>query len=316
VSVLRLILRRVGLLVPLLLGVTLVVFLIVQLLPGDPATAVLGVYATKAQRATFAHEHGLDDPLPVRYARFVGDLAHGDLGVSAVSGDDVAHAVAQALPMTLQLTAVALVLAAAISLLAGVASAVTRGGRTDALLRALSVAGLAAPSFWIALLLIQVFALQLKLAPAGGYAPPSAGVGPWLQSLALPALALALPVAAGLTRVVRASVVEELDKDYVRTARGLGLPPRVVVGRNVLRNALITPMTVMGLRVGYLLSGSVIVESIFALPGIGRLLITAVNNADLALIQGIVLFATAAFIVVNLAVDVLYILLNPRLRTA
>jgi peptide/nickel transport system permease protein len=316
VTLLRMILRRFALLVPLLLGMTVVVFLVVQLLPGNPATAVLGVFASQEQRDAFEAANGLDDPVWVRYPRFLGDLLQGDLGTSAVSGQHVLPTIERALPVTFQLTALAALFAALIALTAGILSAVYRGRWVDGVFRAVSMAGIAAPSFWVALMLVKVFALDLRWLPSGDYHPPSEGLEPWLRTMLLPAIALGLPVAASLTRVVRASVVEELEKDYVRTARGLGLPPAVVIGRNVLRNALITPMTVMGLRVAYLLSGAVIIESIFTLPGMGRLLITAVDGGDLAIIQGVVIVATITFILVNLVVDVLYIALNPRLRTA
>jgi peptide/nickel transport system permease protein len=315
-TALRLILRRILLVVPLLLAVTVVVFLIVQLLPGNPATSVLGEFASKEQRDQFAASHGLDDPLWVRYGRFLGDLAHGDLGVSVTSGQHVASLLGHALPVTIQLSVLAMLLGCGGALVFGVLSAVHRGGWIDRIGRALSTAGLALPSFWIALMLVQIFALQLGVLPSGGYVPLSGGLGPWLQAMILPAVAVALPTGAVLVRVVRAAVLEELEQDYVRTARGLGLPPHVVIGRNVLRNALITPMTVVGLRIGFLLSGAVVVESIFSLPGIGRLLLTAVNSGDLAIIQGVVLFGSLAFILVNLGVDVLSILLNPRMRTA
>lgn len=315
-TALRLILRRAAIVVPLLLAVTVVVFLIVQLLPGDPATAVLGEFASKEQRAEFAAANGLDDPLPARYVRFLGDLLHGDLGVSMTSGQDVVSLLEKALPVTIQLTLLAMLLAVVYALVFGILSAVYRGTWFDKLGRALSIGGLAAPSFWVGLVLVQIFALELGLLPSGGYLPMSAGLGPWLEAMILPASALALSTGSTLVRVVRASVLQELERDYVRTARGLGLPPYVVVGRNVLRNALITPMTVLGLRIGYMLSGAVVIESIYSLPGVGRLLLSAVDSGDLAIIQGVVLFGTLAFIVVNLVVDVLSILLNPRLRTA
>ena len=169
---------------------------------------------------------------------------------------------------------------------------------------------------------VQTCALPIYLAvdqgwfPTGGYINPADSLTGWLKTMALPALALSLPVAAQLTRIVRTSVVEELDKDYVRTAIGSGLPPRVVVGRNVLRNALMNPLTVLGLRVGYLLGGAVVIETIFSLPGMGKLMIDAVQNGDPAVVQGVVLTTATGFVVVNLVIDILYLLVNPRLRDA
>jgi peptide/nickel transport system permease protein len=174
----------------------------------------------------------------------------------------------------------------------------------------------AAPAFWLALLMIQYLAVGRGWFPTGGYINPADSLSGWLRTMALPALALSLPVAAQLTRIVRTSVVEELDKDYVRTAIGSGLPPRVVVGRNVLRNALMNPLTVLGLRVGYLLGGAVVIETIFSLPGMGKLMIDAVQNGDPAVVQGVVLTTAIGFVVVNLVIDILYLLVNPRLREA
>jgi peptide/nickel transport system permease protein len=311
----RMIARRLMLLVPLLLGVTLAVFLAVQLLPGDPATSSLGVFADREARQLFVEQNNLDDPVWVRYPRFLGQLAQGDLGVSLTSGLPVREQIGDALPITIQLTLLAVAMAAAFALVAGVASAVRRGGALDAAVRVLSMGGLAAPGFWVGLLLIHLVAVSWGILPPGGYSPPSEGIGDWLSSLLLPSLALAIPVGASLTRVVRASMLEELEKDYVRTARSLGLAPGVVV-RNVMHNALITPLTVLGVRVGYLLSGAVLIETIFNLPGTGQLLVDAVDDGDLAMIQGLVLVSTTLFVLVNLAVDVCYLLLNPRIREA
>lgn len=180
----------------------------------------------------------------------------------------------------------------------------------------MSLVGVAAPAFWLALLMIQWLAVDRGWFPTGGYINPADSFGGWLRSMILPALSLSLPVAAQLTRIVRTSMVEELDKDYVRTAIGSGLPPMVVVGRNVLRNALINPLTVLGLRIGYLLGGAVVIEQIYSLPGMGTMMINGVRDGDPAVVQGVVLTIATGFIVVNFVVDVLYLLVNPRLRTA
>lgn len=224
--------------------------------------------------------------------------------------------VTTALPLTLQLTFLGLGIAVVLALLGGVTAAIHRDRLPDQFIRVVSLTGVAAPGFWLALLMIQYLAVDLGWFPTGGYVNPADSFTGWLRTMTLPALALSLPVAAQLTRIVRTAVVEELDKDYVRTAIGSGLPPRVVVGRNVLRNALINPLTVLGLRVGYLLGGAVVIETIFSLPGMGKLMIDAVKNGDPAVVQGVVLTTAVGFVVVNLVIDVLYLLVNPRIREA
>ncbi|MEV8599710.1 ABC transporter permease [Streptomyces griseoviridis] len=314
-AVARILLRRLALLVPLLLGIVLFVFLVMRFSDVDPASAFFqGADPSPAQLRAFRERNGLLDPLPVRYVHFVGDLLHGDLGTSALTRTPVLDQVATALPLTLQLIFLGLGIAVVLALVGGVVAAIHRDRAADHVVRVLSLVGVAAPAFWLALLMIQYLALDRGWFPTGGYINPADSVTGWLRTLALPALALSLPVAAQLTRIVRTSVVEELDKDYVRTAIGAGLPPRVVVGRNVLRNALVTPLTVLGLRVGYLLGGAVVIETIFALPGMGKLMIDAVQNGDPAVVQGVALTTATGFVVVNLAIDVLYLLVNPRLR--
>lgn len=316
-AVLRILLRRVALLVPLLLGIVLFVFLVMRFSDVDPASAFFqGANPTPQQLHAFRERNGLLDPLPVRYVHFVGDLLHGDLGTSALTRTPVLDQVLTALPLTLQLTFLGLGIAVVLSLLGGVTAAIHRDRLPDQVIRALSLVGVAAPAFWLALLMIQYLAVDRGWFPSGGYINPEDSVTGWLRTMALPALALSLPVAAQLTRIVRTSVVEELDKDYVRTAIGSGLPPHVVVGRNVLRNALVNPLTVLGLRVGYLLGGAVVIETVFALPGMGKLMIDAVQNGDPAVVQGVVLTTATGFVVVNLVIDILYLLVNPRLREA
>jgi peptide/nickel transport system permease protein len=314
-AVVRILLRRVALLVPLMLGIVLFVFLVMRFSDVDPASAFFqGANPTPRQLHDFRERGGLLDPLPVRYVHFVGDLLHGDLGTSALTRAPVADQVATALPLTLQLTFLGLGVAVVLSLAGGVTAAVYRDRLPDQVIRVVSLTGVAAPGFWLALLMIQYLAVDRGWFPTGGYLNPADSFTGWLRTMALPALALSLPVAAQLTRIVRTAVVEELDKDYVRTAIGSGLPPRVVVGRNVLRNALINPLTVLGLRVGYLLGGAVVIETIFSLPGMGKLMIDAVQNGDPAVVQGVVLTTATGFVVVNLVIDLLHLLVNPRLR--
>ncbi len=309
-------LGRILALVPLLLGVALFVFIVMRFSPVDPALAAFdGANATAAQLEQFRRENGLLDPWPLQYLYFVGNLLRGDFGVSVITRQPVLDTVATALPLTVQLTAMGLVIALVVGLALGVTSALFRDGWPDQLIRIVSLTGVAAPAFWVALLLVQWLAVGEGLFPTSGYVSPNDSVAGWLNSMALPAVALSMPVAAVLTRIVRTSMVEELDKDYVRTARGGGLPPVVVVGRNVLRNALVNPLTVLGLRIGYLLGGAVVIETMFALPGMGQNLIRAVGDGDTAKVQGFVITIAVGFVLVNLVVDVLYLIANPRLRS-
>ena len=315
--IVRMLVRRLLLLVPLLLGIIAFVFLVMRFSNNDPAVAYFqGANPTEEQLRMFRQENGLLDPLPLRYVHFVGDLLHGNLGTSVLTKAPVLQSVTTAMPLTFQLTLLGLLIALVISLILGVTAAIFRDRWVDQAIRLISLVGVAAPSFWLALLMIQYLAVDRGWFPPSGYVNPVDGFGPWLRTMTLPAFALSLPVAAQLTRIIRTSVVEELDKDYVRTAIGSGLPPVVVVGRNVLRNALINPLTVLGLRIGYLLGGAVVIEQIFTLPGMGTLMINAVRDGDPAVVQGVVLTIAVGFVVVNLVVDVLYLLVNPRLRSA
>jgi peptide/nickel transport system permease protein len=310
-------LRRILILIPLLLGVILFVFIIMRFSNSKPEYAYFqGANPTPEQIHQFQLENGLLDPLPVRYLRFVADLAQGDMGTSVLTKAPVLESVVTALPLTMQLTFLGLFIAVTLALLFGVTAAIFRDRWPDQVIRIVSLVGVAAPAFWIALLAIQWLAVDRGWFPTGGYVNPADSFSGWLRSLTLPAISLSLPVAAQLTRIIRTAVVEELDKDYVRTAIGNGLPPIVVVGRNVLRNALINPLTVLGLRIGYLLGGAVVIETIYSLPGMGQLMINAVRNGDPAVVQGAVLTIAVGFVVVNLVVDVLYLLVNPRLRSA
>ncbi|WAL69220.1 ABC transporter permease [Amycolatopsis cynarae] len=316
IVVVRMLVRRVLSLIPLLLGVVLFVFVVMRFSPTDPAMAAFdGGNATQAQLEKFRQDNGLDDPLPVQYGRFVWRLLHGDFGTSVITKQPVSDSIATALPLTVQLTLLGLFIAIVLALVFGLTAALFRDRWPDHLIRLVSLGGVAAPAFWVALLLIEWLAVGGGLFPTSGYVNMNDSFGGWLQSLALPAISLSLPVAAQLTRIVRTSMVEELDRDYVRTARGGGLPPLVVVGRNVLRNALINPLTVLGLRVGYLLGGAVVIETIFALPGMGRNLIEAVKDGDASKVQGFVITIAVGFVLVNLIVDVLYLVANPRLRS-
>ncbi|PWH05084.1 ABC transporter permease [Brachybacterium endophyticum] len=318
-SLIRLIGRRLISLPLMILGVTLLVFVVMSFSPSDPARLALGESASPEALAQYRQANGLDDPLLVRYMRFLGGMLHGDLGTTS-GNTPVTDVVAKAFPITLQLTFLGLAFAIVLAAVLGVLAALFRDRWVDQVIRVLSVASLATPSFWLAILLIQ----WLGQVPGGWGAFPalvSQWVSPltdpatWAHNVILPAVALGVPVAGSLTRVVRTAMVEELDRDYVRTAVGAGVPYPVVVSRNVLRNALITPITVLGLRVGYLMGGAVIIEIIFNIQAMGQLILDGVKRNDVFLVQGVTLTVAIAFIVVNILVDLLYVLVNPRIRS-
>lgn len=315
----RLIGRRLVALPLMIIGVTLLVFVVMSFSPADPARLALGEAASPQALENYREANGLNDPLYLRYFTFLGGLVRGDLGVT--SGNvPVIDVVAQAFPITLQLTFLGLLIAVVFAAIFGVLAALFRDRWVDQLIRIVSIAALATPSFWLAMLLIQ----WLGTVPGGWYMFPALvtrWVGffedpaTWARNIFLPALALGAPVAGSLTRVVRTAMVEELDRDYVRTAVGAGVPYRIVVARNVLRNALITPITVLGLRVGYLMGGAVIIEIIFNIQAMGQLILDGVTRNDVFLVQGVTLTVAVAFIIVNILVDLLYVLVNPRIRS-
>lgn len=312
-NLLRLIGNRILWLPVMVIGVTILVFFIMALSPIDQAYSVLGENATEAQAQAYREEHGLNDPLIVQYGRFMAGLVQGDLGSYGASNMSVAQRVAEALPVTLQLTFMGLIIAVFFAVILGVISALYRDRWPDQIIRVFSIACIATPSFWLAVLLILAFQ---GILPASGKLPSFAvDPGAWMARMALPAISLGVPVIGQLTRVVRTSMVEELDKDYVRTALGAGIPKGIVVARNVLRNALITPVTVLGLRIGYLIGGAVIIEVIFNLPGMGMAILSGIQSNYVMLVQGVVLCVSIAFIIINIIVDMLYILIDPRIRT-
>ncbi|AIK16342.1 ABC transporter permease [Glaesserella parasuis] len=313
--VLRLLLRRLMALPLMMLGVSALVFIILQFTPGDPASVALGESASDAAKELYREQHGLNDPVIVQYFRFIGNVLVLDFGLTTPPEQPITSLIAKAFPLTLQLTFIGVFLAAIVSFSLGIIAALYRDRWADQVIRLLSVAAVATPSFWLGILLIQYFSLELDWLPSGGFVSFSEDPTEYFRSMALPALALAIPVCASLIRVVRTTMVEEMDKDYVRTAIGNGVPYATVIRHNVLRNALITPVTVLGLRVGYLLGGAVVIEQIFDLPGMGKLIFNGIVNHDLHLVQGVVLTIAFTFVLVNIIVDILYLLINPKIRS-
>lgn len=305
---LRFILRRVVALVPILLGVSVVIFLLMRLVPGDPARLALGPEATGDQVAILRHQWGLDQPLPVQYAYWLRRAVTGDFGRSVVSRVPANQEILTRFPATLQLAVASMVVSIVLGLAAGILAAVKHNTLFDRASMVVALLGICTPSFWLSLLLLLVFSVKLQ------WLPPFGKGG--LAHLVLPGLALGSAPAAIIARLTRSSMLEVLHEDYVRTARAKGLAERRVVIGHALKNALIPIITTLGLEFGGLLSGAVIVETIFAYPGLGLLLINSINNRDFPVVQGALLVFAAEFVLVNLLVDVLYARVDPRIGYA
>ncbi len=293
-----------------------VVFAVLEVLPGDPARLMLGFNASDDALAALRSQMGLDQPLIVRYLAWAGGLLRLDFGQSYTYSVPVIDLVAERLAVSLPLAVIALLLSSAIALPVGLFAASRRGRLSDTLAMGAAQIGVAVPNFWFALLLIYVFAVFLRLVPAGGFPGWGAGIWPALKALILPAVALALPQAAILARVTRAALIEVLGEDFIRTARAKGLPRRAVLWHHALRNALIPVLTILGLQFAFLLAGTIIIENVFYLPGLGRLIFQAITQRDLIVVESVVMLLVAAVILVNLAVDLSYALVDPRLRQA
>ena len=298
------VLRRLILAVPVVLGVIFVVMLTIELIPGDPVSLMLGEHATPEAVARVRESLGLDRPLLVRYVRYLGDLARGDLGRSIRERRQVSQELADVWPATLELTVAALVLAVIAGVSAGVVSAVWPNSLFDAVARLGSLFGLSMPIFWSGLSLIVLFSLWLQWLPVGGTGS--------VRHLILPAVTLALPSLAMVARMTRSSVLEVLREDYIRTARAKGVRETLVVLKHGLRNACIPIVTLVGLQVGQLLGGAVLTETVFAWPGLGRLIVRAIFARDYILLQGAILIFSLAFVVINLLVDLSYATIDPR----
>ena len=308
-------LRKVGAALIVLFLSSILVFVGVRAIPGDPAIALGAENRDPAVLAAVRHKYGLDEPLPVQYLNWVSLAVRGDLGRDQRELS-VSETIVQRLPITLELAGLAILIGSAIGITAGVFAAVRRGKPSDYAATTTALVGLSIPHFWLGILMIIYFAVQLNWLPAGGYVPFSENPIQNLEHMIMPAIVLGTGLSAVLMRQMRSSMLGALGADYVRTARAKGLSEWSVVGKHALRNSLITVTTVIGLQLGALISGAVITEQIFVIPGFGRLTIDAVNQRDYTLLQGVVLVAAAGYVVVNLLVDVIYSLLNPRIRVA
>jgi peptide/nickel transport system permease protein len=304
--VLRFVARRLALTIPVLLGVATLVFSLIHLIPGDPAQAMLGESAPEADIAALRTQLGLDRPLLEQYADFLGGVIRGDLGTSLRTGTSVRTQIAERLPATTELAFAAMLVAVAVALPLGVAAAAWRGTAIDHSAMAIAMAGMSIPNFWLGPLLAIVFAVEL------GWLPVSGRGG--FEHLVLPAISLGLALAAMLARMTRAALLEELREPYVRAAQARGISRARAVIVHALRNSLIPVVTILGLQFGAVLTGAVITETIFAWPGIGRLLIQSIGFRDYPLVQGCILFIAATYVAVNLITDLAYGLLDPRIR--
>jgi ABC-type dipeptide/oligopeptide/nickel transport system permease component len=300
------ILKRLVQMVPVLFGISVLTFSMVHLVPGDPVAVMLGNQATAENVARLRHDFGFDRPLYVQYVDYVSHAVRGDLGTSIKSRQPVLHEIELYLPSTLRLTLAAVCLATVVGVVVGMLAATAKHKIFDFLTMGMVLTGISVPTFFSGMVLILVFSLWLN------WLPVSSGSG--IKPIILPAITLAAPAAAVLARITRSSVLEELRKDYVRTAMSKGLRERTVMTTHVLKNALIPVITIIGLQFGGLMAGAVIVESVFARPGLGRFAVTSINARDFPQIQGIVLVAAVIYVLVNLVVDILYGLIDPRIK--
>jgi peptide/nickel transport system permease protein len=300
--------------IPVLVVVSLASFLLIFLVPGDPAAEIAGPGATSEEVTRIRAQLGLDEPVAVQMLNYYRRLLRADLGHSIMLNRSVTTAIVERAPVTLSLTALALGISLSLAVLLGVVAAVRRNTWVDQSAMTVALLGLSVPDFWVGLVMIYTFAVLLGWFPTGGYVELGRGVGPWLRSLIMPAAALGITQLGLLARITRTTMLEVLNQDYVRTARAKGLAEWLVVDKHALSNALIPVVTVIGLVVGVLLGGAVVVEQVFSLPGAGRLIIGAILRRDYPVIQGGLLLTAVIFVFVNLAVDVLYALLDPRVR--
>lgn len=315
-SIVRYSLRRLGIFLLSLLAASVLIFLVCSALPGDAAEVLLGEGATPDQLTALRAKWGLDRPLVVRYAEWLGGLLHGDLGVSYFTGFPVSSLLAPRIAVTLWLVVFALVLAVVLAVPAGMVAAMRRRDWIGFTASALAQVGMAIPAFWAAIVLVIVFAVLLRWLPANGYVPLTSDPAGWASHLVLPVVSLALVQSAVLVRYVRSAFIEVLGEDYYRTARAIGWTPLRGLLRHGLRNAALSLVTVLGLQLAAVLVGAIVIESVFALPGLGSQLLTSVQQRDLMVVQGTVMFLSASVLVINTLVDLSYAWIDPRLRTA
>jgi peptide/nickel transport system permease protein len=308
------ILRRLVMLVPVLIVVGVVVFGLVHLTPGDPAAVILGDRATPEDIARLRTQLGLNDPLPVQFVRWFGNVLRLDFGESIFLGEPVTQALLNRVQPTVLLTLYALSIQVLIGIPAGVFAAVRYNSPLDRALTVMAISGSAIPTFFLGILLILIFAVRLRWLPSGGYVPFGEDPAAHFKGMLLPAFALGFSAAGLLARLVRSSMLDVLREDYVRTAFAKGLPEQLVIVRHALRNALIPALTVIGISIGALLGGAVVTETVFTIPGMGRLVVQSIARRDYPVIQGAIIAIAMTYVLVNLVVDVLYVYIDPRVR--
>jgi len=313
---LRLVLHRALVAIPTLFIVSILIFGLQKMLPGDPVLAMAGEDQNPQVIAALREKYHLDKPLPTQYALWMGDVLHGNLGNSLRTGEPVTTLIAQKLPVTLQLASLGLIIAIGIGIPLGILSAANRGKAVDYGANVLALSGMSIPNFWLGILLIFLVSVRWQLLPSSGYVPPGEDLWTSFKTMIMPAFVLGAALGAQLMRHTRSAMLSVLRTDYIRTARAKGLLRGTVVLKHAFRNALIPIVTVLALLFGELLAGAVLTEQVFTIPGFGKLVVDAVFNRDYAVVQGVVLVTAVSFIALNLLADVLYVLLNPRLRRA
>ncbi len=306
--------RRIGIGIATLFVASIVVFATLEIIPGDPAQLMLGLNATDETLNALREQMGLNDPLLTRYTNWLSGFAVGDLGNSYTYSVPVSELIGERILVSLPLAIFALILSTVIAIPVGLFSAAKRGKVVDTITMGTAQLGVAIPNFWFALLLVYIFAVGLRLFPAGGFPGWEGGFFPAIKALTLPAIALALPQAAILSRITRSAIIEVLSEDYIRTARAKGLPNRTVLWSHAMRNAMIPVLTILGLQFSFLIAGTIIIENVFYLPGLGRLVFQAITQRDLIVVESVVMLLVATVIVVNLLVDLSYAIIDPRLR--
>jgi peptide/nickel transport system permease protein len=307
-------LRRLLYAIPTLLIVTIMVFALVRVLPGNPALLMLGEEATPKLVAVLNHDLGLDRPLPEQYLNWIANALRGDLGASLRNNESISRLVLEKLPTTLELSFFAVLVALMLSIPAGIFTSVRRGGAADGLVTVLALSGISLPNFFLGVLLIYFFSVQLNWIPPSGYVTLTENLGQNLLLMLMPAVTLGTGTAGVLTRFLRGSMLEVLTQDFIRTARAKGVGAKGVVFKHALRNAFLPILTILGLQLSALLSGAIITEQIFSIPGFGRLLVEAVSTRDYPLLQGVVLISSIAIFFVSFLVDLLYASVDPRIR--
>jgi peptide/nickel transport system permease protein len=310
----RIILRRFMVALPTLILVSMLVFTLQKMLPGDPVLAMAGEERDPAVLSYLRDKYRLDDPLPLQYFAWIGQVVQGDFGISLRTDAPVTELIAQKLPVTLQLAAMAMVFALVIGIPAGILAAVYKGTAVDYGANVFALSGLSIPNFWLGIMLILLVSVEWKLLPASGYVSPSQDLWLSLKTMLMPAFVLGNALAATLMRHTRSAMLGVLRSDYIRTARAKGLLSPAVVLKHAFRNALVPIVTLVTLLFGELLAGAVLTEQVFTIPGFGKLIVDAVFNRDYAVVQGVVLCTAIGFIAMNLLADILYVLINPRLR--